>query len=252
MPDGIWLLPFLFVTGLTAGLIDSIAGGGGLITLPVLLAIGLPPKLALGTNKFQASFGSSTAVLYHVRHGVVDLRKARLGIGCTFMGAALGAWTVQQIHSDVLSGIVPFLLVGILLYTLLTPKLGEVHTFAKINERTFYIVAGFALGFYDGFFGPGVGSFWVILFVFGLGFDLVKGTGYTKVMNFTSNIISFVVFVAGGYVWFAGGACMAVGQIIGSRVGSGLAVNRGARFIRPLYIAIVVATIMKLIWDRWG
>ena len=105
MPEGFWLLPLLFATGLTAGLIDAIAGGGGLITLPVLLAIGIPPKLALGTNKFQSSFGSFTASFYYSRRGVVDVSKARLGIVCTLVGAGLGAWTVQQIESDALSGI---------------------------------------------------------------------------------------------------------------------------------------------------
>jgi uncharacterized membrane protein YfcA len=108
------------------------------------------------------------------------------------------------------------------------------------------------LGFYDGFFGPGVGSFWTILFVSGLGFNLLKATGYTKVMNFASNIISFLVFLLGGHIWFAGGASMAVGQILGARLGSSLAIKKGARFIRPLYITVVLATIAKLVWERWG
>ena len=250
MPSEVILLPILFLTGLVAGLVDSIAGGGGLITLPVLLAIGIPPKLALGTNKFQSSFGSFTASFYYVRRGVADVRAAKLGIIMTIIGAALGAWAVQQIDSDVLAGIVPFLLIAISLYMLFTPKVGEVHTSPKISEKSFYILAGIALGFYDGFFGPGAGSFWAILFVFGLGFDLMKATGYTKLMNFASNIISFLVFLIGGYIWFAGGACMAVGQILGSRIGSGLAIKRGARLIRPLYITVVLATIVKLVWER--
>lgn len=242
----------LFTTGLVAGMIDSIAGGGGLITLPVLLAMGLPPKLALGTNKFQSSFGSFTASYHYVRKGVADLRDARLGIIMTFAGAALGAWSVQQIHSDVLAGIVPVLLFAIVVFMLFSPKLGEVSTSPKMSKPVFYVLTGLGLGFYDGFFGPGVGSFWAIVFVFGLGFDLMKATGYTKLMNFASNIVSFVVFLLGGHIWFWAGACMAVGQIIGSRIGSGLAVKRGARFIRPLYIAVVLATIAKLMWDRWG
>jgi uncharacterized membrane protein YfcA len=252
MPTEMFLLPLLFFTGLTAGLVDAIAGGGGLITLPVLLSIGLPPKLALGTNKFQSSFGSFTATYHYTRQGVANPLQAKLGIVMTLIGAGVGAWAVQQIESDVLSGIVPFLLIAIVLYTLFTPKLGEVHTKARISERAFYVLSGLALGFYDGFFGPGVGSFWAILFVFGLGFDLIKATGYTKVMNFASNIISFVVFLVGGHIWFVGGACMAVGQILGARIGSGLAIKRGARFIRPLYITVVLATIAKLVWGRWG
>jgi uncharacterized protein len=252
MPSEIFLLPLLFLTGLTAGLIDAIAGGGGLITLPVLLSIGISPKLALGTNKFQSSFGSFTASYYYTRRGIAHPHSAKLGIIMTLVGAGLGAWAVQQIDSDVLSGMVPYLLLVIVLYTLLTPKLGEIRTVPKISETVFYVLTGTVLGFYDGFFGPGVGSFWTILFVFGLGFDLMKATGYTKVMNFASNIISFVVFFLGGHIWFAGGACMAVGQILGSRIGASLAIKRGARFIRPLYIMVVLATIVKLLWERWG
>jgi uncharacterized membrane protein YfcA len=252
MPSEIFLLPLLFLTGLTAGLVDAIAGGGGLITLPVLLSIGIPPKLALGTNKFQSSFGSFTASYYYTHRGVAHPRSAKLGVIMTLVGAGLGAWAVQQVSSDVLSGVVPYLLLVIVLYTLLTPRLGEVRTVPKISENAFYILTGIVLGFYDGFFGPGVGSFWTILFVFGLGFDLMKATGYTKVMNFASNIISFVVFFIGGHIWFIGGVCMAAGQILGSRIGASLAIKKGARFIRPLYIAVVVVTIMKLLWGRWG
>ena len=252
MSSEVFLLPLLFATGLTAGLIDAIAGGGGLITLPVLLSIGIPPKLAFWTNKFQSSFGSFTAAYYYSRRGVADARRAKIGIVMTLVGAGLGAWAVQQIESNVLSEIVPFLLFAIALYTLFTPRLGEVRTSPKISETSFYVLTGTVLGFYDGFFGPGVGSFWTILFVFGLGFGLMKATGYTKVMNFASNIISFAVFFVGGHIWFAGGACMAVGQILGSRIGSGLAIKKGARFIRPLYITVVLGTIVKLIWGRWG
>ena len=251
MASETFLLPLLLLTGFTAGLVDAIAGGGGLITLPVLLATGMPPKLAFGTNKFQSSFGSFTAAFYYSRKGVADPRKAWMGIIMTLAGAGLGAWAVQQIDSDALSGMVPFLLLAIAVYTLFTPKLGEIHTSQRIPQTTFYIVTGATLGFYDGFFGPGVGSFWAILFVFGLGFDLVKATGYTKVMNFASNIISFAAFLIGGYIWFAGGACMAVGQIVGSRIGSGLAIKRGARFIRPVYITVVLATVVKLVWQRF-
>ena len=245
------LLSLLLATGFSAGLVDAIAGGGGLITLPVLLATGIPPKLALGTNKFQSSFGSFTAAAYYSRKGVADVRPARLGIIMTLAGAGLGAWSVQLIESDVLSGIVPFLLLAIAVYTLFTPKLGEVRTTPRFSSTSFYVVTGLALGFYDGFFGPGVGSFWAILFVFGLGFDLIKATRYTKIMNFASNIISFAAFLIGGHIWFAGGSCMAVGQILGSRIGSGLAISRGARFIRPVYITVVLATIVKLVWQRF-
>jgi uncharacterized protein len=251
MPSDVVLFPLLFITGLVAGTIDAIAGGGGLITLPVLLSLGMPPKLALGTNKFQSSFGSFTASAYYARKGVVEVGNARAGIVSTFIGAGLGAWSVQQIESDILGKIVPFLLLAIALYAFFTPKLGEVHTTARMRSTPFYMLAGLSLGFYDGFFGPGVGSFWTIAFVFGLGFDLMKATGYTKVMNFVSNIVSLVMFAIGGYIWFFAGGVMAIGQILGARLGSSLAVKKGARFIRPLYIVMVLATIIKMVIDRW-
>jgi len=114
----------------------------------------------------------------------------------------------------------------------------------------FYALAGLALGFYDGFFGPGVGSFWAIAFVMGLGFDFTRATGYTKVMNFTSNIISFLVFVAGGYVLWLPGLVMAAGQIVGARLGSAMAVTKGSSFIRPILIVAVILTTLKLLSDR--
>lgn len=240
----------LFITGFTAGLIDSIAGGGGLITMPVLLGIGLPPHVALGTNKFQSSFGSFTAVYYYVTKKVVDLKTATLGIVCTFIGAALGVIAVQQIDAKVLNYLIPAMLVVIIIYTFLKPNIGDKDRKPILSEKMFYIIFGLGLGFYDGFFGPGVGSFWAIAFVVLLGYNFRKATGYTKIMNFVSNIISFVLFTAGGYVVFTAGIVMAAGQIIGSKIGAGLAIKKGAKLIRPIFIGIVILTTLKIIYDR--
>jgi uncharacterized membrane protein YfcA len=252
MAQSLWLYPLLFCTGAVAGLVDSIAGGGGLITLPVALAVGMPPKIALGTNKFQASFGSFTAAFYYVKHKVVDLRRMKAGIVFTLFGAVVGTLAVQQIGSDILSRMIPFLLLAIVVYTLVTPKFGEIDTHARIPYTLFFAVAGLVLGFYDGFFGPGVGSFWAMAIVFFLGTNLTKATGATKVMNFTSNVVSLVLFLAGGYVWFAAGLTMALGQVIGARMGSQLVVRRGASIIRPIYIIIVIATTLKLLYNVYS
>lgn len=251
MLESLWLYPALFCTGLIAGLIDSIVGGGGLITLPVMLAMGMPPKVALGTNKFQASFGSFTATYYYVRHKVVTLSEVRFGIVFTLIGAALGAWSVQQIDSSILNQVIPFLLLIIVIYTLVTPKFGDVDRRPRISVSAFYCIAGLSLGFYDGFFGPGVGAFWAMAIVFWLGSNLTKATGITKVMNFTSNIVSCFIFLAGGYVWFVSGLTMAAGQIIGARIGSRMVIKKGTSFIRPLYIIIVVATTLKLLYNAY-
>lgn len=247
----VWYYPLLFIAGFIAGLVDSIAGGGGIITLPVLLSLGFPPHLALGTNKFQASFGSFTASYYYVKKDVVELRSAVTGIIYTFIGSAVGTWVVQQVSSDVLKYIIPVLLIAIIIYTFYKPDIGEDDKKMRMNEHLFYLIAGLSLGFYDGFFGPGTGSFWAVAFVLGLGFNLKKATGYTKVMNFTSNIISFVVFVIGGNVLYTAGFVMAVGQIAGAKIGSELVIKKGARFVRPVFITIVVLTTLKIIYDRF-
>jgi uncharacterized membrane protein YfcA len=246
-----WLIPFLFATGLFAGLVDSIAGGGGLITVPVLLGIGLPPQLALGTNKFQACFGSFTASLNYVRRGGVSLKECRAGIFFTFVGAALGTVTVQVIAGEILSKVIPFLLLAIIVYSIVSPKIGEEDIRSRMRPLPFYALFGLALGFYDGFFGPGTGSFWTVAFLLGLGFNLAKAAGFTKVMNFTSNIVSFALFLAGGHVSFALGAAMAVGEIAGARLGSSLVIAKGARFVRPVFIGVVVLTTVKLFYDWW-
>jgi uncharacterized membrane protein YfcA len=240
----------LFLTGFGAGLVDSIAGGGGLLTIPVLLSLGLPPKIALGTNKFQSSFGSFTAATYYTHHKVVSPNDAWPGIGFTLIGAALGTWAVQQISSAILKYIIPLLLLCIVGYTFFTPKFGERELSPTVHAGLFYAVVGTMLGFYDGFFGPGVGSFWAIALVFGLGMNLTRATGYTKVMNFTSNIVSFAVFLLGGYIWFTAGLVMGAGQIIGSRTGALLVIRRGARFIRPVFVLVVILTTLKLLYDQ--
>ena len=205
MLGSLWLYPFLLCMGIVAGVIDSIAGGGGLITLPVALAVGMPPKIALGTNKFQSSFGSFTATYYYLKHGIVSLRGAWPGILFTLLGAAAGAWGVQQVDSAVLNRIIPFLLLIIVIYALVNPKFGDSDRHPRMPASFFFIIAGLILGFYDGFFGPGVGSFWAMAFVFWRGMDLTKATGATKLMNFTSNIVSCIIFLAGGFVWFGAG-----------------------------------------------
>jgi hypothetical protein len=250
MTDHLLLYPILALAGFLAGLVDSIAGGGGLISLPVLLAAGLPPHQALGTNKFQSMFGSLTSSHSYLKQRDVTLRAAIWGIIFTAVGAAAGAGIVQLIHADILGWIIPFMLLAILLYIIFSPDLGHVDTVARWRPFFFYLLFGFSIGFYDGFFGPGTGSFWPLAFVLLLGFNLVKATGYTKVMNFTSNVVSFFLFWIGGNIVWIPGLCMAVGEVFGARLGAHLVINRGAKFIRPVFIAVILGTIVKLIYDN--
>ena len=241
-----WIYPILFVVALVAGLVDAVAGGGGLIALPALLTAGFPVPLALGTNKLQSVFGSSMATWHYSRSGVIDWRACRFGIAVTFFGALAGAWTVQRIDASLMAQFIPWLLAAIFFYTLFRPHLGSEKRPAKMSAPAFFVVAGLGLGFYDGFFGPGTGSFWTVALVLVLGQDFLGATGHTKVMNATSNFASVLIFVGAGKVdWLAGGI-MAGGQIAGARIGAGLVVKKGARFIRPVFLTMVALTIARL------
>jgi hypothetical protein len=243
-----WVYPLLFATGFSAGLVDSIAGGGGIISVPVLLNLGLPPQLALGTNKFQSSFGSMVASWHYVRRGLVDLRACRLGILLTLAGALLGTFAVQHVGSRFLERMIPLLLAVIVVYLIFQPRVGLEDRPARMGPALFYGIFGTGLGFYDGFFGPGAGSFWAAAFVLLCGQNLTRATAHTKVMNATSNLASLALFAAAGLVHLGAGAAMAIGQVAGARLGAGLVVHRGARFVRPAFLAMAALTILRLLW----
>jgi uncharacterized membrane protein YfcA len=242
-----WGWPLLFITGIAAGLVDSIAGGGGLITVPALLSVGLPPGLALGTNKLQSCFGSASAAWYYTRAGLIGFRGVVLGVICTVLGAMGGALAVQFISDAVLRRVLPVLLMGIGLFVLLRPKLGEADARERMPPSLFYVVFGLGLGAYDGFFGPGVGSFWALAFVLFLGFNLSKATAHTKVMNFTSNLVALVVLGINSQVMLLPGLVMGVGQMLGARVGAGLVVRRGTHLVRPVFVFVVFLIAVKLL-----
>ncbi|MDB6109043.1 MAG: putative rane transporter protein [Pedosphaera sp.] len=246
-----WTFAAFFGTGLVAGFVDSIAGGGGLITLPVLLSIGLPPQVALGTNKLQATFGSGSAAWHHTQSGVVSLAACWQGVLFTAIGGVAGTLLVQRLDPNFLKQFIPVILLVIVGYVLFKPQLGATDLHPRMTRGLFYFTAGLTLGFYDGFLGPGTGSFWTMAFMLGLGFNLTKATGYTKVMNFTSNLVSFALFAMAGHVYYAAGFSMGAGQLIGAKIGSGMVVKRGAKFIRPIFIAMVLAITLRLLYGAY-
>jgi uncharacterized membrane protein YfcA len=252
MEFGFDLLLILFAVAAFAGFVDAIAGGGGLITIPALLWAGVTPAQALATNKLQGSFGSFSASLNFIRKGHVNPRDLVLAIVLTFAGSALGTILVQMLDPGMLMAILPGLLILIALYFLFSPRVGDIDAHQIIGKTTFAFTAGFAIGFYDGFFGPGTGSFFSIAFVALLGFNMTKATAHTKVLNFTSNFASLVMFIAGGeVVWVIGGA-MAVGALIGAQIGSHMVMKVGARLVRPLLVVTSIAISIKLIIDQYG
>jgi uncharacterized membrane protein YfcA len=244
----LWHLPLLFLVGLAAGFVDSIAGGGGLITLPVLLSFGLDPRHALATNKLQATFGSGSAAWHFGQAKTVPLKDCARGFALSLVGAALGTLAVRQVDPSFLKRAIPALLIAVAIYTLLKPKLGAEDLHPRMPRVPFDLLFGLLLGFYDGFFGPGTGTFWTMAFMLGLGFNMMRATGYAKVMNFASNVSSLAFFLPGGNVGWTAGLTMGVGQILGARLGSCMVITRGTRFIRPIFISVVLALTLKLLY----
>jgi len=236
----------LFFAAFAAGLVDSIAGGGGLISVPALLFAGVPPQLALGTNKLQGSFGSFAAAYNYIRNGQASLKDGGTGVLFTLLGAIFGAWAVQQLNPEFIKPLIPLLLVVVFVYTLFSRKLGYEDQSARLAWTPFWVIFGTVLGFYDGFFGPGTGSFWAVAIIYFLGFNMTRASGYTKIMNFISNIVALAMFIMGGNVCYSVGLVMAAGQTIGAIIGSSLAIKRGASFIRPVFLTVVFLTIVRL------
>lgn len=238
-------------TGIFAGFIDAIAGGGGIITIPVLLASGMPPHVALATNKLQGTFGSGMASLNFIRKGFISWSEVMLGVVYTFIGAALGTYAILLINPSMLSKVIPVMLVLIFIYTLFSPKMGENDRHAYLGNHLFFLIFGLGIGFYDGFLGPGTGTFWTIALVTLLGLNLKKATAQTKVMNFTSNIVSLAVFLWSGNVLFVVGFLMGFGQLIGAYVGSNMVIKKEVKFIRTFFLTMVGLTLLKLIYSSY-
>jgi uncharacterized membrane protein YfcA len=246
------ILLVLFFTGLFAGTVDAIAGGGGLISLPVLLSMGVPPHIAFGTNKLQGMVGTLVATLKYYRHGYISMQKIYLGILFGLLGGVLGSIAAQIMSSEILRKIIPIMLFIILVYTICSPRMGQIDKKPKMNEFLFYLTFGFALAFYDGFLGPGTGSFWVFALTFFMGFNLIKATAYTKVFNLNSSFIAMLCFAIGGNIDYRLGLTMAAGQIIGGRLGAHLAITKGARLIRPFFLGMVSLTISTLVYKSYS
>lgn len=252
MELGVDVLAILFCVALAAGFIDAIAGGGGMLTVPALLSVGIPPAQALATNKLQSSFGSFSASWYFVRNGFVNLKQMRLAIACTFAGSAIGAILVQHIDASVLTSLIPILLVCISLYFLFSPNIGAGAGGGtpKLSEAAFAFSVGTSIGFYDGFFGPGTGSFFTICFVVIAQLGLVEATARTKILNFTSNIAALILFILAGLPIWKVGLIMAAGGFIGARLGAHIVISKGQRFIRPMVVVMSMGMAIKLLWQQ--
>ena len=244
------IILFLGIIATLAGFIDAIAGGGGLLTVPTLLWVGIPPLDALATNKLQGCFGTATASVNFWRKGLLPINQLKTPIVITFLGAICGTWLVQNVSSDSLNAIIPWLLISFALFFAFSPKASDLDRQARLSIHAFGLSACTLIGFYDGFFGPGTGSFFMLAAILLLGFNITKATATTKLLNFTSNIASLTFFALGGHVLWLTGLVMGMGQMIGAWLGSQLAIKHGGKVIRPLLVISSVSLSIKLLFDN--
>ena len=240
----------LAITAFLAGIVDAIAGGGGLITLPALLAAGLPPHVALGTNKGQSVWGSGAALVAFWRAGRVDQRQAVLAFPLGLLGAAVGAELVLLVDREALRPIVIAMLIGAAV--LLVIRKPSRDDDAMPAGRRYLAIAGvlaFTIGAYDGFFGPGTGTFLIVGFVALCGKSLTRATADAKVVNFASNLASVIAFGIAGVVAWNIALPMAAGQLAGGVVGARLAIRGGSKLIRVMVLVVSGALVAKLAWD---
>ena len=243
-------LLLLCAFSMAAGFVDAVVGGGGLIQLPaaLLLLPGVPFPTLLGTNKFASFFGTSMAVQRYSRHVAIDWRAIAPAAMAAFLFAFLGSRAVTLLDPVVLRPLVLVLLVVVALYVFFIKDLGIVHQPKHAPRKTRWLALGIGslLGFYDGFFGPGMGSFLIFAFVGILGFDFLSASASAKAVNWCTNLASIIYFSATGQLLYKVGLAMAVSNVIGATLGSHLAIRKGSRFVRIFFLIIVCGLIAKL------
>lgn len=239
----------LAAVALVAGMVDAIAGGGGLITVPALLIAGLDPVQAIATNKLQGTFGTASATYAFARRGLIDWRSAWAFALIACAASILGALGVRLLPRPVLEAVIPVLLVSIALFFALSRRMGDADAQARLSSTAFGLTVPVFVGAYDGVFGPGAGSFYMVAFVTLLGYGVVRATAHTKLLNVASNAGSLALYAATGAVVWPIGLVMAACAFAGAQIGSRLAVKLGSRLIRPLLVAVSTALAIRLLVD---
>ncbi|MGL5250500.1 MAG: sulfite exporter TauE/SafE family protein [Enterovibrio sp.] len=237
-----------------AGFVDAVAGGGGMLTVPALLSFGLPAHLALGTNKLAATFASATAAYTYYRKKLFSPHFWLHAFLATLLGAIIGTLFVDQIPTQWLEKILPLVIVATAIYTLLQPQINNDSNALPEGDR--YLKQkqwgqGLALGFYDGMAGPGTGAFWVVIAMSMYKLNMLIASGLAKAMNFTSNIASLATFIILGHVYWPLGLLMGACLMCGAYLGARSAIRFGAKFIRPIFITVVMALAIKLAYQAW-
>lgn len=236
----------LFFVAFLASLIDSIAGGGGLLTTPAMLLVGINPLNTLATNKFQSCFGTFTSSYNYFKNGLLTEPKKNLYFILSFVGSGVGTLLVSRISNELLEKIIPVLLISAAVFFIFNR--GPSRNSRNSNLLVLFNLFVLAIGFYDGFFGPGTGSFFVLVFVIIKGVSIMESTAVTKLLNFASNFAAFIIFAVQGYVIWELGLIMAVAQITGANLGSRFAITNGEKVVRPVLVIVSILLSMRILF----
>ena len=236
---------FLFLISIIASFIDSIAGGGGLLTTPSMLLVGINPLTVLGTNKFQSSFSTFTSTRNYFLNGyLTDVNKNKYFV-LSFIGSSFGTLMVSRLSDEILRTLIPILLISVAIFFIINRQVK--------SDLSKYIVlltpVIFLIGFYDGFFGPGTGSFFVMLFIVFKNQTLLESTATSKLLNFGSNFAAFLIFAFQGYVLWDLGLIMAFGGVTGAYIGSKSAIKIGDKLIRPILVVVSILLSLRILFS---
>jgi uncharacterized membrane protein YfcA len=244
MDLSIGVLGLLILTSFIAGVIDTLAGGGGLITVPALLLSGVNPLLALGTDKLQSAIGEFSATIHFLKHGRVNYRRLSYGIVCTMIGAIIGTISLQYMPIHKLEKLIPILLLSMLIYYLVSNRKIHYETHETINRSShkFFLLFGISIGFYNGFFGPGTGTLWAISLMRFLHLSIKKATMYTKPLNLVANIAAIVIFLFHRQIDFKLALLMGFGSFIGGKYGAKLVIHKNSRWLKTIFVLLMAGS----------
>ena len=242
------ILTFLFFVGVVAGFLDTLVGGGGLLAVPALLLSGIPPIYVLGTNKFQGSMGTGIATFLLFKKKKLDWNSVKNLMFASFIGSIVGGVIIQFVDTQFLSFVIPIVLIFIAIYFIVSPKPKSTVGNSKPNKK-FELFAVPVVGFYDGMFGPGAGSFFAMTGVMIKKLEIIQATILAKPLNFASNIAGFIVFFSFGHIAFLIGLLMMMGQMIGAFFGTHYLLKANPLIIRLLIVIISISMLIKYMFS---
>lgn len=249
----LWLV---ICAAFAAGIVDAMVGGGGLVTVPALLTTypASSPAWLLGTNKCSSVFGTTVAAWRYRRHVQLDWAWLTPAAFTAFFGSGLGAWTLTWMEPQFLRKLLPWVLFLVLVYTVKYPQFGLsriIHSHSVLQRLLIAVTIGATIGWYDGFFGPGTGSFFIFVLVRWLGQDFLHASASAKVLNATTNLAALLMLAATGHVWWKVGLAMAGANIAGSLLGTTLALKHGAGLVRRVFMAVVAGLVVRTAWQAY-